>query len=296
MPTGTIVKGIGGFYYVKTDDEIIECKARGVFRKRGVTPLPGDRVDLSLVGEGCGQTGFIEKIYERASRLERPAVANVTQVLAVVAVTTPEPDLLLLDKLLVTAELKNLRILICLNKTDLDTGSICKTFISEYESTGYPLVATSCSDKTGLDRLKKYLAGETTVFAGQSGVGKSTLLNNIVQSSLMETGDISLRIGRGRHTTRHAQLISLDFGGFVLDTPGFSSYGLPLIKPAALWEYYPEFQKYLGKCRFKGCMHINEPCCAVKGAVESNKAISGRYARYVDIYRQLMEIEEKRYN
>ena len=225
MPSGTITKGIGGFYYVASDNDIYECKARGIFRKNELTPLTGDKVVFSVT-DPVLKKGSIDKIQDRCSLLTRPAVANVDQMVAVVAAQSPDPDLLLLDKLLLTAETKNIASCICINKTDLDLESKRSEITDAYEKAGYTVLETSSKENNGFEALKDVLAGHVTVFAGQSGVGKSTILNKLMNSMVMKTGSLSDKIERGKHTTRHAELVELDKGGYIVDTPGFSSVEL----------------------------------------------------------------------
>lgn len=289
MPTGIILKGIGGFYYVKTCDGVYECKARGVFRKDDLTPLPGDRVNISVI-EKEKMTGSIDEILPRDSQLVRPAVANVDQIIVVIAVKSPSPDFILLDKLLIAAEINGVAPIICINKADLDVDGEHHKIIEAYEKTGYKIVLTSAKMDLGFDELKELLTGHITTFAGQSGVGKSTMLNKVMQSMVMETGEISMKIERGRHTTRHAELIELESGGFVVDTPGFSSFELKDIKHDELELFYPEFGQYRNKCRFTGCSHISEPECSIKEALNAGLISYERYTRYVQFYNELRQI------
>jgi ribosome biogenesis GTPase len=295
LPSGTIIKGIGGFYYVLSDDDgIYECKARGIFRKDELTPLVGDRV-LFSVTDSIKKYGNIETILERSSVLERPAIANADQLIAVVAIKSPEPDMLLLDKLLVTAEKKSIKAVICINKTDLGNGNAIVVMGEPYIKAGYRVIGTSSVTNTGFDELGEVLTGHISVFAGQSGVGKSTLLNRIMNTMVMETGTVSHKIGRGRHTTRHAELISLADGGFVADTPGFSLFELSGITHEELQYYYPEFREHIGKCRFAGCSHVSEPGCGVKTAVDNKQVNGDRYARYTELYAMLKQKDNMRY-
>lgn len=294
MPAGVIQKGIGGFYYVRSGDMLYECTARGIFRKDGIAPLPGDNVEISI-GDADRMTGCIEEIRERKTELVRPAVANVDQIAVVTSVRSPEPDLALLDKLLVMSGMKGVDAMICINKTDLDSGGIiARKLAGQYENASYPVLLLSSKTDTGFDALHGMLAGRTTVFAGQSGVGKSTILNRITKSWAMATGDISKRIERGRHTTRHAELLWLrDGGGYVVDTPGFSSFEIEDMPAGELECHYPEFAGCIGKCRFKGCSHVSEPECAVKKAVESGSVCMERYERYAELY-GLLKARNKR--
>jgi len=293
LSTGIIIRGIGGFYYVKAGDGIYECKARGVFRKKDLIPLPGDRVVITVIDE-TKKTGSIDEILERDTQLVRPAVANVDQLIAVIAVRSPSPDFMLLDKLLLTAECKGITPVVCINKIDLDEKGEYRKIMEDYRTTGYRIIAVSSKLNVGLDELREAMRGHLTTFAGQSGVGKSTILNNIMRSSIMKTGDISEKIERGKHTTRHAELVELDSGGFVVDTPGFSSYELTDIRHDKLQYLYPEFSQYLDKCRFTTCSHINEPECSVKDAVEKGAISRERYKRYVQLYSELKMINPYR--
>ncbi|MCX8129013.1 MAG: ribosome small subunit-dependent GTPase A [Clostridia bacterium] len=287
MPTGTIIKGIGGFYYVKTDEGIYECKARGIFRKENLTPLPGDKV--SIVIDKTGSKGSIDEILPRETELVRPAVSNVNQMIVVVAAKSPAPDLVLLDKLLITAELKGISTVICLNKIDLDESKEYLEFMESYKKAGYEVIKSSSKANEGYEELLKILKGKITVFAGQSGVGKSTILNRLMKSSIMQTGDVSQKIERGKHTTRHAELVELSSGGYIVDTPGFSSFELTEIEHIDLELYYPEFSQFINRCRFTGCSHISEPDCLVKQAVDDNIIDRGRYERYITLYNLLKE-------
>lgn len=281
---GTIIKGIGGFYYVKASDNVYECKARGVFRKKRITPTIGDVVEI----ETSGEKGSIVDILERRSYLVRPPVANIDTMLLVVAAAAPEPSLFLIDKMLVNAEINNIHPVLCINKTDLEKRNDIKKL---YENAGYEVFCVSAEKNRGTDKLKKYLSGRTTAFAGLSGVGKSSLLSIITEDTL-ETGDVSEKIQRGRHTTRHVELFELNNGGFVLDTPGFSSLELEGIKADELWEYFPEMRNHRDECRFRGCSHINEPDCVIKNKVESGEIASTRYESYTQLYKQLKSVKE----
>ena len=278
---GIIVKGIGGFYYVKCEDQkIYECKARGIFRKHNIKPIIGDRVLIEVDND----KGNIIEIEERHTVLVRPPVSNVDNLMIVVASKNPNPDFLLIDKMIVTAEAKGINPIICINKTDLDEGEeIRKT----YEMAGYPVLLVSTYEEKGLDELKTFLKGKVTAFAGLSGVGKSSILNELVDFEA-ETGDISDKIKRGKHTTRHVELFELTGGGYILDTPGFSSFEMEGIKAAELCGYFPEMQEHSG-CRFKGCAHINEPDCGVKEKVAMGQIDIKRYENYKEIYEILVK-------
>jgi ribosome biogenesis GTPase len=286
LPSGIIIKGIGGFYYVCLPDGIYECKARGRFRKDDITPLPGDKVDILVVNDSK-KTGYIEEILPRENVLIRPAIANVDQLIAVIAAVSPQPDLLLLDKLLVTAVRTGIESLLFINKTDIDKTCSYNEIASIYRSAGYNVILGSGITGSGLNELKQSLQGHISVFAGQSGVGKSTIINNLMGATVMLTGEISDRLNRGKHTTRHAELIDLGNNGYNADTPGFSSFELLDIGYNELYQYYDEFLKYMGHCRFTGCSHISEPGCEVKNALETGIVDRGRYQRYVTLYNEL---------
>jgi ribosome biogenesis GTPase len=294
LPTGTIIKGIGGFYYVSSDDGIHECKARGIFRRKDLTPLTGDRVQFTVT-DAIQKKGNIDEIQERSSLLVRPAVANVDQLIAVLAARSPEPDLLLLDKLLISAEKQNIGAVLCINKTDLDHEG-CRNGLREaYGKAGYRVIETSSKENKGFDELDSALTGHISVFAGQSGVGKSTLLNRVMNTMAMKTGKLSDKLDRGKHTTRHAELMELSRGGYIVDTPGFSSYELTGIRYDELQNYYPEFADYIPECRFIGCSHINEPDCGVKNAVGLGAVSAGRYERYKELFAVLKQEDDMKY-
>ncbi|NLC67557.1 MAG: ribosome small subunit-dependent GTPase A [Clostridiaceae bacterium] len=287
--TGVIVKGVGGFYYVKAEDcKLYECKARGLFRKDRLTPLPGDKVGFSVINTDEGE-GFIEYIHPRKCQLVRPAVANVDQLAIVISVKDPRPDFLFLDKLIVIAQKENISPFICINKSDLDIETEYVRIMKMYKNAGFPVIAMSSKTGAGIESLRENLAGKITVLAGQSGVGKSTILNRIIGSWVMETGNVSERIKRGRHTTRHAELFQLSFGGYVADTPGFSSLELIEIEAEELQYFYPEFSRYIGKCRFSSCNHVGEPGCSVKRDVDKGSVDQGRYLRYIELFNLLKQ-------
>ena len=294
MPTGIILKGIGGFYYVSAAEAIYECKARGIFRKNDVTPLPGDRVNFSVIDEEK-KKGSLDEVLPRFSQLTRPAVVNVNQVVIVIAAKSPVPDFLLLDKLLVTAAKENIKAVICLNKLDLDMDDEGEKISEAYKNAGYDFIRTSTKTRQGLDKLEDKLRSMVTVFAGQSGVGKSTLLNSILKDLIMETGILSLKNDRGKHTTRHAELIPLVCGGYIVDTPGFSSFELENIEQNELQHYYNEFLELAEDCRFSGCSHANEPDCKIKELVSSGTIDAGRYERYIELLGYLKQLSAMKY-
>lgn len=286
MNNGVIVKGIGGFYYVKTaDGMVIECRARGVFRKNGITPLVGDRASVSDDGGGGL---FLAEIFPRKNSLVRPAVANVDCVVIVAAVTSPAPDTVLLDKMTVAAELRGIEPIICINKSDLaDTARLKKI----YGKTGYSVVVTSADDGSGTEELKDLLKGKISAFTGNSGVGKSSLLNRLAPHFVFETGEVS-KIERGRHTTRHAELMELSNGALVIDTPGFGSFEVDSMEAEELKNYFPEFRAFDGMCRFSGCNHIAEPDCAVMNAVKQKIVSKSRHNSYKKLFEELKSVKK----
>lgn len=294
MPEGLILKGIGGFYQVEGKNGLYECKTRGIFRKKGITPLPGDYVQFTITSENLRE-GWIEEIKERKNAFVRPPVANVKQLAIVIAGSSPEPDYLLVDKLLISALKNDIQPIIIINKTDLLDTEYLQSMEANYQATGFPVIPMSKITMQGYDKLHDRLRGSCTVFAGQSGVGKSTILNIIMDEWVMETNTVSEKIQRGRHTTRHVQLLPLDCRGYVVDTPGFSSFSLEGFKHDELAWYYPEFEKVQETCRFHGCSHVNEPDCAIKKAVTTGEISSRRYECYRKLYEELKESYEQRY-
>lgn len=285
MINGRIIKGIGGFYYVKAADNVVyECKARGIFRKDSIKPAIGDFVDISIENG----KGSIEKIHERTSYLIRPTVANIDILVIVVASAEPDPNILLIDKLLVSAEEAGISPVICINKTDVKSGEELSAI---YEKAGYPVIMVSAKKEDVRDVILPYIKDKTSAFAGLSGVGKSTILNLITETEL-ETGEISDKIKRGKHTTRHVELLELPCGGYVLDTPGFSSFEVNTIKATDLYKHFPEMRDCEDMCRFAGCNHINEPDCVIKEKVESGEIAKSRYESYVELFNQLKNIKE----
>ncbi|HEX2927982.1 MAG TPA: ribosome small subunit-dependent GTPase A [Ruminiclostridium sp.] len=296
MPIGIILKGIGGFYYVKEENNntIFECKPRGIFRKDSITPLPGDKVEFSII-DYEEKLGSVDKIYPRFSELVRPAIANIDQMIIVIAVKAPETDFMLLDKLLITAEIKKLKAIICINKIDLE-NSIAKNIWNIYSSAGYDCIELSSVLNVGYENLHDKLNNHISVLAGQSGVGKSTILNHIMDSWVMRTGKVSNKIERGKHTTRHAEILELESGGYIADTPGFSSFELADIQYMELENCYPEFRQLLNKCKFTSCSHITEPECRIREAVEQGKIDVGRFQRYTQLYKILKDVPQYKKN
>ena len=286
MIEGMILKGIGGFYYVKTGNEIYECRARGVFREEKITPFVGDIV---LIRENeTDKTGYIEKIYPRKSKLIRPPVANVTQALIVISMKNPDPNLWLLDRFLILARHEGLNTIICLNKIDLVDCKEFNAVKSIYQKAGYKVIATSPVLNIGIDELRDTLRNNITVFSGPSGVGKSSLLNQVQPNLQLKTGEISDKTKRGKHTTRHVELLELDNGGYVLDTPGFSSLDIDFIDNAEeLKKYFNEINSVKNQCRFNSCLHYKEPDCEVKRLVEVGEISKIRYENYIKFFEEI---------
>lgn len=290
---GKIIKGIAGFYYVYAEDNVTyACKARGIFRKDRQKPLVGDDV-IFTVTDTKDLEGNIDQILPRKNQLIRPAVANVDQALIIFAVKDPEPNFLTLDRFLVMMGQQKVPVTISFSKTDLVSEEEVKRLRSIYDSTGYSVLCTSIEKEQGLEEVRRFLAGKTTVAAGPSGVGKSSLTNYLSGDVLMETGDISRKLKRGKQTTRHAQVIPVGPDTFLVDTPGFTSLSLPGMDEAELKEYFPEFSPYEGECRFLGCRHIHEPDCGVKNALQDGRISEQRYADYVSLVRELTD--QRRY-
>ncbi|MGN0373117.1 MAG: ribosome small subunit-dependent GTPase A [Enterocloster sp.] len=285
--TGKIIKGIAGFYYVNDgSSRVYECKAKGVFRNRKIKPLVGDDVEFTVLDED-GAEGSIDVILPRRNALIRPAVANVDQALVVFALTHPDPNLNLLDRFLVMMELQEVPVIICFNKTELGDEAMKEKYRLTYEKAGYRVMFISTYEDTGVTEVKELLRGKTTVLAGPSGVGKSSLTNCIQPGAAMETGDISRKIERGKHTTRHSELFLVEENTYMMDTPGFSSMFTPEMEAGDLKDYFPEFAPHEEECRFLGCVHVGEKVCGVKAALERGEISRSRYDNYRLIYEEL---------
>ena len=284
---GKIVKGIAGFYYVETSNGIYECKAKGAFRNQKVKPLVGDNVIIEIIDEEHFLGNIVEML-PRKNMLIRPACANIDQAVIVFAVTHPKPNYQLLSRFLLEMSMLDVETVICFNKTDLAEEKEAGELLDNFKGSKCKIIFTSTYDERGVDELRAVLKGKTTAFAGPSGVGKSSITNLLANADIMETGEISSKIQRGRHTTRHAELFKIGEDTFIMDTPGFTSL-YNTMEAQDVRFYFHEFDEYEGKCRFNGCVHINEPGCSVKEAVSSGIISKLRYDSYVDIYAELKE-------
>lgn len=290
MIEGIIIKGIGGFYYVSTAEGIVECKAQKKLRRTAGKPIIGDMVQLEMQSEDG--TGFITDILPRRNSIIRPAVANLDMLAAVVSAAPPVTDALLIDKITAIAVHKDIEPLVVINKMDANPGD---ELYKVYEKSGIDVIRVSALTGEGIDKLKERLRGKTTAFAGNSGVGKSSLLNRIDVTFNVETGVISERTLRGKHTTRHVELLPVEGGGYVADTPGFSAFEseqMDLVRADDLQYAFPEFKPYLGLCRFTGCAHVKERDCAVRAAVEDGAIPVSRHESYVKLYESVKDLKE----
>ncbi len=286
---GKIIKGIAGFYYVYAEDgRTYECKAKGIFRKDHFKPLVGDDVEIDVL-DSQNEEGSIVQILPRINSLIRPAVANVDQALVIFAVEDPKPNFMLLDRFLIMMEQQGVPVVICFNKKDLAKEKELENLFRTYCDCGYQVLLTSTLKAEGLEHVRKVLKGKTTVVAGPSGVGKSSLTNSLQEDVEMETGEISRKLKRGRHTTRHSQIVPVGDHTFLVDTPGFSSLYLLDMEKEKLREYFPEFLQYEPECRFQGCQHIHEPDCGVKNALMRQEISKQRYENYLELHKELSE-------
>ena len=286
---GKIIKGIAGFYYIYAEDgNVYECKAKGIFRKDNFKPLVGDNVEITVLNEE-EKEGSVTSILPRRNSLIRPAVANVDQAFLIFAMENPKPNFLLLDRFLIMMEQQGIPVVICFNKKDVGEKEEMEKLYEIYTGCGYRVVLSSTYEGEGMDEIHEILKGKTTVVAGPSGVGKSSSTNCMQGEVQMETGEISKKLKRGKHTTRHSQVIPVEKNTFLVDTPGFSSLYLTDMKEEELRDYFPEFVMYEPQCRFQGCMHIHEPGCAVKEALSEGEISQQRYDNYLALYEELKE-------
>ncbi|MDY2912020.1 MAG: ribosome small subunit-dependent GTPase A [Agathobacter sp.] len=289
---GKIIKGIAGFYYIHAENgQVYECKAKGAFRKQKIKPLVGDMVRIAVLDE-AEHLGNVEEILPRKNELIRPAVANIDMALVIFAAAKPEPNFNLLDRFLCMMEFQNVPVTICFNKTDLVDEEKIEEYRRIYEPAGYRLMSTCTRTGEGVDAVKALLHGKTTTVAGPSGVGKSSLINALQSDVQMQTGVISDKIDRGKHTTRHSEIVPVMEDSYIMDTPGFSSMDVPGFEKEDLWTCFPEFREYEPYCKFQGCSHINEPDCGVKEALAEGKISSVRYENYKLLYEELKNMRK----
>lgn len=294
MPEGKIIKALSGFYYVQTADGVLQCRARGKFRLDGLSPLVGDIVSVEQTEPG---SGYILKVSPRRNFFVRPAVSNVDAIVLLAAAVNPITDPFLVDRVAVIAESVGCGVIICINKCDLDRGDALYAAFSR--NTGYPVLRSSAETGEGVDELCALLRGKTVAFTGNSGVGKSSLLNRIAPGLSLAVGEVSDRLGRGRHTTRHIELFDAGNNTYIADTPGFSSFDLTQMQPIRkeqLQYCFPEFRPHLGACRFDDCMHLREPGCAVRAALAAGEIAPSRcesYEKLFEISAQYKEWEQK---
>ncbi len=289
MSRGRIEKALSGFYYVNTGEEVLQCRARGKFRREGMSPLVGDWVEVRLLGGG---EGFVEAIEPRKNVFTRPAAANIDQLVIIASGAIPITDPYLIDRISAIAALKGCDVLVCLNKSDLDRA---EDLYEIYQHSAIPVLRISAETGEGLEDLRKRISGKLNAFTGNSGVGKSSILNALDKSFALPVGEVSKALGRGRHTTRHVEMFSLGEETYVIDTPGFSSFdteALNLELKQHLPETFPEFLPYLDECRFVGCRHIKEKGCAVLQAVKEGKIPRSRHASYVRLAEELKDCKE----
>ena len=285
---GKIIKGIAGFYYVQTTEGLYECKAKGIFRKEKIKPLVGDDVEISVTDEDK-KTGNVDQILPRKNTLIRPAVANIDQVLVIFAAASPKPNLNLLDRFLVSMEKQGVPAVICFNKQDMVEEEEQHRLRHIYENSGCRVLFTCAEKNQGIRQVRELLNGKTTAEAWPSGVGKSTMVNLLAPEAQMETGEISKKIDRGKHTTRHSEILLVGERTYICDTPGFTSLAVWDMEKEELKDYFREFGEYEGQCRFQGCTHTHEPGCRVKEALDEGKISRQRYDNYLEMYTELKE-------
>lgn len=289
MGTGVIIKALSGFYYVRAEEDVFECRARGRFRLEGISPLVGDKVDFSLDNNS---KGTVDVIHERKNSFVRPAVANIDCMVILASAVNPITDPFLIDRVTALAGNADCEVIICINKTDLDSGD---DLYDIYKTTGYTLFRTSAATGEGIEDLRDAIKGKLCAFTGNSGVGKSSILNALSPGLNLKVGEVSDKLGRGRHTTRHVEIFPLACGAYIADTPGFSSFDIEKIDhiPKDRLQFsFKDFESYIGKCRFDDCIHIKEPGCAVLSAVDSGEISKTRHDSYVRLYDIASQVKE----
>lgn len=292
MPEGRIVKALSGFYYVADGERVYSCRARGLFKKKGakINPLVGDWVVYDAIND---DEGYVMEVGERTSELVRPPIANVDQAVLVFSMYKPMFSALLLDKFLVHTEHAGIDSLIVLSKVDQAVPEEVEKIVKTYEAIGYTVIPTSTVEESGIAKVRELLSDRISVFAGQSGVGKSSLINALFPGVSLQTGDVSQKLGRGKHTTRHVELIPLEGGGYVADTPGFSSLEFMDMSELDLAESFRDFARLSVDCKFRGCLHVSEPSCAVQDALAAGEVSSERYAHYKQFREELKEYQRR---
>lgn len=294
MPKGRILNLFSDRYQIAVGEKIYNCIARGKWKKEQISPTVGDIVEITVTDENKNE-GVMEKIYPRTNTLKRPKISNLTQIVFVVSMNMPKPDLLLLDKQLVFAMWKKINPIICLNKVDLANSEEVLKIANIYQNAGYRVIQTNAKEKENIETIKAILKNNITAFAGNSGVGKSTLINDIFEQNITEEGDISLKNKRGKNTTTSVTLYEIEPNSYVADTPGFSTFSIEEIESTHLAEYFQEFQEHIPYCEFVGCGHQNEENCGIKNAVLSGKISRERYENYCQIYEELKKMEEHKW-
>lgn len=294
MQKGIIVSNISNLYDVEIDNKIFSCNARGKFKSNDITPVTGDIVEIEITDENKN-IGVINKIEERKNYIKRPKIANITQIIFVVSMNMPKPDLLLLDKQLAFAEAMSVNPIICINKIDLESEDKSCLIENLYKSIGYRVIKTNAKIGENVEMIREVLKGNITAFSGNSGVGKSTLINNIFEQYLTEEGDISLKNKKGKNTTTSVKLYKIDNNSYIADTPGFSTFDITEITSEELSKYFVEFNNYISECKYIGCSHIKENECGVKKAVADNKISTTRYENYCKIYNDLKDKEDNKW-
>ena len=292
MQKGIIISNISNLYKVEVNGKIYDCNARGKFKNNEISPVAGDFVEIEIIDEEK-KAGIINKIEERINYLKRPKMANLSQIILVLSMKLPKPDLELLDKQLAYAEYMNVKPVICLNKIDLEDEAVIDNIKENYEKIGYKVIKTNAKNKTGVEELREVLKNKITAFSGNSGVGKSTLINSLLGENVTEEGLVSHKNKRGKNTTTQVKLYKIEENSYIADTPGFSTFDINEIKKEDLAKYFIEFRPYISECEYVDCSHIKEENCGVKKALEKGKISKERYERYIVLWTQIIEFEKR---